>query len=89
VDIIPNRSDVPAQVRRRAAAAALLPPLPCGHRDPISCAGHARPLDDREVGAWVQAIEHLASLDLHGIVPAEVRANAEFRHLVVAQAAVA
>jgi len=81
VDIIAARSDVPAQVRRRAAAAALLPPLPCGHRDPISCAGHGRPLDDREATAWSLAIAHLASLDLHGIVPDSVRSNSEFRRL--------
>ncbi|HEX7461765.1 MAG TPA: hypothetical protein VF317_06300 [Dermatophilaceae bacterium] len=87
MDIIAARSDIPSQVRRRAAAAALLPQLPCGHRDPLLCAGHARPLDDSEATAWSQAIAHLAALDLQGIVPAEVRADDRFRYLVARAAA--
>jgi hypothetical protein len=36
-------SDLASQLERRRDAAARLPPLPCGHRDPIIClARHPR-----------------------------------------------
>ncbi len=41
----PPADGIPAQLRRRRAAALRLPPLPCGHRDPLDCQvrdAHAR-----------------------------------------------
>ncbi len=38
-----ERETLAEQVRARRAAAQRLPPLPCGHNDPIEClAGHRR-----------------------------------------------
>jgi hypothetical protein len=46
-----------------------------------------RPLDDREIDAWVVALEHLADVGLRGLVPDDVRADARFRYLAVRAAA--
>jgi len=46
-----------------------------------------RPLDDREIDAWLAAIEHLADVGLRGLVPDDVRANDRFRYLVTQAAA--
>jgi hypothetical protein len=46
-----------------------------------------RPLDDREIDAWLAAIEHLADVGLRGLVPDDVRANDRFRYLATRTAA--
>jgi len=46
-----------------------------------------RPLDDREIDAWLTAIEHLADVGLRGLVPDDVRANDRFRYLAARTAA--
>jgi hypothetical protein len=48
---------------------------------------HPRPLDDREIDAWLAAIEHLADVGLRGLVPDDVRANDRFRYLAIRTAA--
>jgi hypothetical protein len=35
--IVQAAGDIAAQIRRRRTAADRLPPLPCGHRDPVDC----------------------------------------------------
>lgn len=73
-----RHSDVPAQLRRRRAAAHRCPPLPGGRRDPWHYPA-TEPVTDRELASWRLAWRHLHGLDLPAAVPERVVAAGRAR----------
>lgn len=73
-------ASVPRQPRngedRRRQASYRLPPMECGHRDPLDClAGHPHRLTPGEIEAWQAAAAHLRAHGLEPLAPAWVMAQ--------------
>lgn len=68
----PDAEPIGAQLRRRRAAAARLPQLHDGRRDPLELPRQPTP-DVRELDSWACALAHLRDAGLAGLPPASVR----------------